>query len=108
MAERDYIATTKERVVVFDGGMGATLEQFEMMPAEDRPAHVPFLCTNVGGAKSARMILEAVEAEEFEPGEQRCSAEIDNRFTAGFDLSDPVADVIADVDGELCSRAIAQ
>src|SRR4051794_38892014 len=34
MPERDYIAATKERVVVFDGGMGATLEQFELT-AED-------------------------------------------------------------------------
>src|SRR4051795_4577640 len=30
MAERDYIAATKQRIVVFDGGMGATLEQFEL------------------------------------------------------------------------------
>jgi 5-methyltetrahydrofolate--homocysteine methyltransferase len=30
MAERDYIAAVRERVVVFDGGMGATLEQFEL------------------------------------------------------------------------------
>jgi 5-methyltetrahydrofolate--homocysteine methyltransferase len=30
MAERDYIAATSERVVVFDGGMGATLEQFDL------------------------------------------------------------------------------
>ncbi len=30
MPERDFIAATKERVVVFDGGMGATLEQFEL------------------------------------------------------------------------------
>jgi 5-methyltetrahydrofolate--homocysteine methyltransferase len=30
MAERDYIGATKERVVVFDGGMGATLEQFDL------------------------------------------------------------------------------
>src|SRR3954465_825543 len=30
MAERDYIAAVHERVVVFDGGMGATLEQFEL------------------------------------------------------------------------------
>ena len=30
MSERDYIAATKERVVVFDGGMGATLEQFDL------------------------------------------------------------------------------
>ena len=30
MAERDFIAATSERVVVFDGGMGATLEQFEL------------------------------------------------------------------------------
>jgi 5-methyltetrahydrofolate--homocysteine methyltransferase len=30
MSERDYIGATKERVVVFDGGMGATLEQFDL------------------------------------------------------------------------------
>src|SRR6201992_906071 len=30
MAERDYIQTVNERVVVFDGGMGATLEQFDL------------------------------------------------------------------------------
>jgi 5-methyltetrahydrofolate--homocysteine methyltransferase len=30
MSERDFIAAAKERVVVFDGGMGATLEQFEL------------------------------------------------------------------------------
>src|SRR6186997_2594095 len=30
MADRDYIAAVNERVVVFDGGMGATLEQFEL------------------------------------------------------------------------------
>jgi 5-methyltetrahydrofolate--homocysteine methyltransferase len=34
MPERDYIGATRERVVVFDGGMGATLEQFELT-AED-------------------------------------------------------------------------
>src|SRR5262245_16909569 len=28
--ERDFIAATRDRVVVFDGGMGATLEQFEL------------------------------------------------------------------------------
>src|SRR4249919_4161496 len=30
MAERDYIAATRDHVVVFDGGMGATLEQFDL------------------------------------------------------------------------------
>ncbi|HEY6777456.1 MAG TPA: methionine synthase [Thermoleophilaceae bacterium] len=30
MAERDYIEAARSRVVVFDGGMGATLEQFEL------------------------------------------------------------------------------
>jgi 5-methyltetrahydrofolate--homocysteine methyltransferase len=29
-AERDFIQATRERVVVFDGGMGATLEQFDL------------------------------------------------------------------------------
>jgi 5-methyltetrahydrofolate--homocysteine methyltransferase len=32
--ERDFIQATRERVVVFDGGMGATLEQFDLT-AED-------------------------------------------------------------------------
>src|SRR5215208_7453973 len=30
MAERDFLAATRERIVVFDGGMGATLEQFDL------------------------------------------------------------------------------
>src|ERR1700712_3884364 len=30
MADRDFLAAVRERVVVFDGGMGATLEQFEL------------------------------------------------------------------------------
>src|SRR6185437_2428137 len=30
MAERDYLAAVRERVVVFDGGMGATLEEFDL------------------------------------------------------------------------------
>src|SRR3954468_24115810 len=29
-ADRDFIRTARERVVVFDGGMGATLEQFDL------------------------------------------------------------------------------
>src|SRR4051812_22818970 len=31
---RDYLAATRERVVVFDGGMGATLEMFDLTPAD--------------------------------------------------------------------------
>jgi 5-methyltetrahydrofolate--homocysteine methyltransferase len=34
MPERDYIRAVNERVVVFDGGMGATLEQFELSQAD--------------------------------------------------------------------------
>src|SRR5215470_12922291 len=30
MPERDFLAATRERVVVFDGGMGATLEMFDL------------------------------------------------------------------------------
>jgi 5-methyltetrahydrofolate--homocysteine methyltransferase len=30
MSERDYLSAVRERVVVFDGGMGATLEQFDL------------------------------------------------------------------------------
>src|SRR5882757_67806 len=34
MPERDYLAAVRERVVVFDGGMGATLEQFDLTPED--------------------------------------------------------------------------
>ena len=32
---RDFLAATRERVVVFDGGMGATLEQFDLTLEDD-------------------------------------------------------------------------
>src|SRR5213592_4194153 len=31
---RDYLAAIHERVVVFDGSMGATLEQYDLTPAD--------------------------------------------------------------------------
>jgi 5-methyltetrahydrofolate--homocysteine methyltransferase len=34
MADRDYLQAVSERVVVFDGGMGATLEQFDLTEAD--------------------------------------------------------------------------
>jgi 5-methyltetrahydrofolate--homocysteine methyltransferase len=34
MADRDFLAAARSRVVVFDGGMGATLEQFELSPGD--------------------------------------------------------------------------
>src|ERR1700755_2147787 len=34
MAERDFIGAVNERIVVFDGGMGATLEEFELTQAD--------------------------------------------------------------------------
>jgi 5-methyltetrahydrofolate--homocysteine methyltransferase len=32
---RDFLAAVRERVVVFDGGMGATLEQFDLSLERD-------------------------------------------------------------------------
>src|ERR1700753_1324672 len=32
---RDYLAATRERTIVFDGGMGATLEQFDLSLEQD-------------------------------------------------------------------------
>ena len=34
LADRDFIAAARSRVVVFDGGMGATLEQFDLSKAD--------------------------------------------------------------------------
>src|SRR4051794_41972302 len=35
MPERDFLAAVRERGVVFDGGMGATLEQFDLSLEDD-------------------------------------------------------------------------
>ncbi len=35
MPERDFLAAVRDRVVVFDGGMGATLEQFDLSLEDD-------------------------------------------------------------------------
>src|SRR5690349_23224857 len=32
---RDFLAATRDRIVVFDGGMGATLEQFDLSLERD-------------------------------------------------------------------------
>ena len=32
---RDYLAATRERIVIFDGSMGATLEQFDLSLEHD-------------------------------------------------------------------------
>src|SRR3982074_469765 len=32
---RDFLSATRERVVIFDGGMGATLEQFDLSLEND-------------------------------------------------------------------------
>ena len=32
---RDFLAATRERVLVYDGGMGATLEQFDLSLERD-------------------------------------------------------------------------
>ncbi len=34
MPDRDFLAAARERIVVFDGGMGATLEQFDLTEAD--------------------------------------------------------------------------
>src|SRR5918993_456317 len=35
MADRDYLAAVRDHVVVFDGGMGATLEAFDLSLEDD-------------------------------------------------------------------------
>src|SRR3712207_8456873 len=35
MADRDFLAAVRDRVVVFDGGMGATLEAFDLSLEND-------------------------------------------------------------------------
>src|SRR5947209_15480616 len=42
---RDFLAATRERVVVYDGGMGATLEQFDL--SLERDYRLPGRCHEV-------------------------------------------------------------
>src|ERR1700689_5213925 len=42
---RDFIAATRERPIVFDGGMGATLEQFDL--SLERDYNLPGRCHEV-------------------------------------------------------------
>src|SRR6202012_2989440 len=42
---RDYLAATRDHVVVFDGGMGATLEQFDL--SLERDYRLPGRCHEV-------------------------------------------------------------
>src|SRR5881227_4409954 len=42
---RDFLAATRDRVIVFDGGMGATLEQFDL--SLERDYKLPGRCHEV-------------------------------------------------------------
>src|SRR5215813_12412196 len=42
---RDFLAATRDRIVVFDGGMGATLEQFDL--SLERDYRLPGRCHEV-------------------------------------------------------------
>ena len=63
---RDYLQTTCERTVVFDGGMGATLEQFEKLSLE-RDYRLPGRCHEVL-VLNRPDVIEGVHASMLEAG----------------------------------------
>ncbi|MGI8460669.1 MAG: homocysteine S-methyltransferase family protein, partial [Solirubrobacterales bacterium] len=65
MADRDFIRALSERVVVFDGGMGATLEQFELT-SEDYGG-LPGKCHEALVLKRPD-VIEGVHASMIEAG----------------------------------------
>jgi 5-methyltetrahydrofolate--homocysteine methyltransferase len=63
---RDFIAATRERTIVFDGGMGATLEQFESLSLE-RDYRLPGRC-HEALVLNRPDVIEAVHSSMLEAG----------------------------------------
>src|ERR1700683_1929698 len=75
MSERDYLKAIHKRVVVYDGGMGATLEQFELtsedyggLPGEGHEALVLNRPDVIEGVHSSMLEAgaEVVETDTFQ------------------------------------------
>src|SRR3954452_20947070 len=64
---RDFLAATRDRVVVFDGGMGATLEQFELSLEKDY--RLPGRC-HEALVLNRPDVIEGVHASMVEAGAQ--------------------------------------
>ncbi len=62
---RDFLAATRERVVVFDGGMGATLEQFDLSLEKDY--RLPGRCHEVLVLNRPE-VIEGVHSSMIEAG----------------------------------------
>src|SRR5436190_7950663 len=113
MAERDFLAAARSRVVVFDGGMGATLEQFDLSLEDDyklpgrahevlvlnRPDVIEDVHTSMVEAGAEALMTDTFQASRIKLGEwgladltpeiNRKAAEIarkaagEHRFVAG-------------------------
>src|SRR2546421_2352797 len=65
---RDFLSATRERVIVYDGGMGATLEQFERLSLED-DYRLPGRC-HEALVLNRPDVIEGVHASMLEAGAQ--------------------------------------
>src|SRR5437868_11659532 len=63
---RDFLAATRERVIVYDGGMGATLEQFESLSLE-RDYRLPGRC-HEALVLNRPDVIQGVHESMFEAG----------------------------------------
>src|SRR5438128_1099500 len=64
---RDFLAATRDRVVVFDGGMGATLEQFDL--SLERDYRLPGRC-HEALVLNRPDVIEGVHTSMIEAGAQ--------------------------------------
>src|SRR6201986_1728220 len=62
---RDFLAATRDRVIVFDGGMGATLEQFDL--SLERDYRLPGRC-HEALVLNRPDVIEGVHASMLEAG----------------------------------------
>ncbi len=66
IAMRDFLSATRERIIVYDGGMGATLEQFERLSLE-RDYRLPGRC-HEALVLNRPDVIEGVHASMLEAG----------------------------------------
>src|SRR5437764_10188074 len=63
--DRDFIAATRDRVLIYDGGMGATLEQFEL--SLERDYQLPGRC-HEALVLNRPEVIEGVHSSMLEAG----------------------------------------
>ena len=104
---RDFLAATRDRVVVFDGGMGATLEQFDLSLEKDY--RLPGRC-HEALVLNRPDVIQGVHESMVEAGAEVTQEEVFRVFGENTErLRALILDVVSALPGERtcpCSHAL--